>query len=127
MKFKKFDLLYEDIMTDLNTPEQEMSDVYTSILKICKFNPLTNEFDDKNKTLEIYNFKFHEPDAVRSEQLTDLTFNEGEFSEDDDIGKIIVTDKNTDKTLYEGIAYLGKDMDEIIDLLSYTDNPRSTF
>lgn len=62
-----------------------------------------------------------------------LVIDEEDFKNDvlDQLGmeyaKVIVIDKDTTKTLFEEIVPVGTDLEELIELLSYTENPLGKF
>lgn len=125
MKKDKFNLLFESFMDKLSDEEIFGNDIHNAVLKIYKLNYNTNEFD--NLIQEFDNFKFLEPDANRSDILNDLLMEPGDWDDNFEICKIMVFDKKTNKLLFEGITLLGTDSNDVIDLLSYNENPRGTF
>lgn len=62
-----------------------------------------------------------------------LVIDEEDFKHDvlDQLGmeyaKVIVIDKDTTETLFEEIVPVGTDLEELIELLSYTENPFGKF
>ena len=126
MKKTKFDLLFEDIMNTITDKEQFGSDIHNSILKIYKKN--SKGFSDLIQ--EIDNFKFLEPSKERQDEINELTIEEENLLDvdaDQEVCKIVVFDKETNKALFEVITLLGADSNDIIDMISYIENPRGTF
>lgn len=122
---RNFDILFEDIMNNISDKELYGNDIHNSIVKIYKFNTSTNTFD--NLLVEIDNFKFLEPNSERLNIIEDLTMDLEDADSNFDICKIEIFDKETNKLLFDGITFYGNDSNEIIDLLSYTENPRGVF
>lgn len=114
----KFDLLFEEIMSDFSDKDIFGTDVHKSILKIYKLN--NKGFEDLIQ--EITNFNFLEPNAERTEIIKDLTVES--YDNDFNVCKIMVFEKETNKILFDVITYCGNNMNEIIDLISYVENPR---
>jgi hypothetical protein len=125
MKNNKFNILFESYMNELSDKEIFGSDIHNAILKVFKLNTNTNEFDDLIQ--EIDNFKYLEPNNIKTEELQDLLMEPGNWDDNFEVCKIMVFDKKTNKLLFEGITLLGTDSNDIIDLISANDNPRGTF
>lgn len=121
-KNNKFDILFESIMNNISNKELYGSDVYNTILKIYKFNKATNTFD--NLLTEIDNFKYLVPDVNRTEIINDLKLELSDVDPNFDICKIEIYDKESNDLLFDCITFYGTDSNDIIDLLSYTENPR---
>ena len=125
MKKTKFDLLFEDIMSNLASDKDLYgNDVYNSILRVYKLN--SKGFEDLLQ--EIDNFKFIEPTQERQTEIEDLTIEPPSDIDDNfEVCKIVVFEKETNKILFEAITMFGTDSNDIIDLISYNENPRGIF
>jgi hypothetical protein len=125
MKKTKFDLLFENIMSSIQATDAEVfgNDIYLSTLKVFK---LTDK-GFTNLIYEIDNFEFLEPDSVRGETIADLKVDEENVDIDFELCKIMVFEKKSNELKFECITFLGDDSNEIIDLISYNENPRGNF
>ena len=124
MKKSKFDLLFEDIMNNFSDKEVFGTDIHNSILKVYKYN--SNGFSDL--IYEIDNFKFLEPSKEKLNEIEDLIFDDDSYADEiQETCKIVVFDKETNKALFEVITLLGTDSNDIIDMISYKENPRGIF
>jgi hypothetical protein len=100
------------------------NDVYNSILRVYKLN--SKGFEDLLQ--EIDNFKFIEPTHERQTEIEDLTIeNPSDIDDNFEVCKIVVFEKETNKILFETITMFGADSNDIIDLISYNENPRGIF
>ena len=90
------------------------NEVVNSILKIYKFS--NGNFNDIDT--EIVNFKFVEPINDRLTEIDDYKVDETTVSEELDLRKIIVFDKNTNKILFDEIFY-ANDIPRILCLIDY--------
>jgi hypothetical protein len=110
----KFNILFEEIMNNISDAELFGNEIVNSILKIYKFS--NGNFNDVDT--EIVNFKFVEPINDRLTEIDDYKVDETTISEELDLRKIIVFDKNTNKILFDEIFYV-KDIPIILDLIDY--------
>ena len=112
MKKTKFDLLFEDIMSNLASDKDLYgNDVYNSILRVYKLN--SKGFEDLIQ--EIDNFKFIEPTQERQTEIEDLTIEDVSDVDDNfEVCKIVVFEKETNKILFEAITMFGTDSNDIL-------------
>lgn len=125
MKKTKFDLLFENIMAEVKPTDAEIfgNDICIATLKVYK---LTDK-GFTNLIYEIDNFKFLNPDKTRSEAIADLEVIPSNVDINFELCKIMVFEKKSNELKFECITFLGDDSNEIIDLISYNENPRGTF
>jgi hypothetical protein len=115
-----FDILFENIMSEISDAEQFGTDVFVSILKVYSWDPSKKGFTDVCK--EITNFKFHEISGQENnDYLDELLIDKSSIDDmdltDDAVKKILVFNKNDNKLLWEGIVASDK-VDEVIKILN---------